>query len=167
MKANNISLTPEQREKLLRDIWVSHDGRWVLKTVQEIGFEKANKLNHAVIKSLGKTEIKRLIAAANFGEIKNAEDFKELLDIACNLYMPDEHKYEIKTVDENSVLGHVLECYVFKNVSKAGVTNNFRCAAKPRFTAWLEASGLQGEIVAEKDVDTCNGTCEIFFKIKK
>jgi hypothetical protein len=174
MSMNEVRLVSEQRERLLRDIWISHDGQWVLKAVQEFGFDAANKLNHAVIRSLGKIEIRRLMAVAKWGEIKNSEDFKRLLDIACGLYMPEEHHYEIKRLDDSSVLGHVLECYVFKvlecyvfkNVSKAGVTNYYRCAAKPRFIGWLEGSGLQGEVIAEKNTDNCNGTCEIIIKIK-
>ncbi len=165
MSTNKVNLTPGQREKLLRDIWIAHDGRWFLNIVQELGFDMANKLNHAVIKSLGKTEIKRLIGETRSGEIKDVENFKALLDIACGLYMPEEHKYEIKILDETSVLGHVLQCYVFKNVSKAGATDYFRCAAKSRFAGWLEACGLKGVVSAEKDADSCNGTCDIGFKI--
>jgi len=164
--STTIKLTPEQREKLLRDIWISHDGGWFLNIVQELGFDMANKLNHAVIKSLGKTEIKRLIGETRSGEIKDVENFKALLDIACGLYMPEEHKYEIKILDETSILGHVLQCYVFKNISKTGGTGYYRCAAKTRFIAWLEACSVKGEVIAEKDSDHCNGTCEILFKIK-
>jgi len=166
MKANDVILTPEQREKLLRDSWISHDGQWVLKTVQEFGFDAANKLNQAVARSLGKIEIKRLMAATKWGEIKDAEDFKRLLAIACDLYMPEEHKYEIEQLQDNSVLGRVLECYVYKNVSKAGATTYFRCAAKSRFTSWLEGCALKGEVIAERDMDNCKGTCEITFKIR-
>ncbi len=166
MNPNEVILTPEQREKLLRDIWISHDGQWVLKTAQAFGFDSAIKLDHAVIRSLGKIEIKRLMAETKWGEIKNAEDFKRLLALACDLYMPEEHKYEIAQLDDGSVLGRVLECYIFKSVSKAGATNYFRCAAKPRFTSWLEGCALQGEVIAAKDINNCKGTCEIIFKIE-
>lgn len=166
MKANEIRLTPEQRERLLRDSWISHDGQWVLKTAQEFGFDAASKLNKAAARSLGKIEMKRLMAAMKWGEIKNAEDFKRLLAIACNLYMPEEHKYDIEQLDDNSVLGRVLECYVYKNVSKAGTADYFRCAAKYRFTSWLEGCGLQGEVIATKDMNNCKGTCDIIFKMK-
>jgi len=80
--------------------------------------------------------------------------------------MPEEHKYEIEQFQDNSVLGRVLECYVYKNVSKAGATNYFRCAAKSRFTSRLEGCALQGEVIAERDLDNCNGSCEIIFKIR-
>jgi hypothetical protein len=166
MKANEVRLTPEQRERLLRDSWISHDGQWVLKTVQEFGFDIASKLNQAAARSLGKIEIKRLMAVTKWGEIKNAEDLKRLLVVACDLYAPEEHKYEIEQLDENSVLGRVLECYVYKNVSKAGATNYFHCAAKSRFTSWLEGCALQGEVIAERDMANCKGSCEIIFKIR-
>lgn len=166
MKANEVGLTPEQRERLLRDSWISHDGQWALRTIQEFGFDAASKLNQAAARSLGKIEVKRLMAATKWKEINNAEDFKRLLTIACDLYMPEEHKYEIEQLDENSVLGRVLECYVYKNVSKAGTTNYFRCAAKSRFTGWLEGCALQGEVIVERDMDNCNGSCEIIFKMR-
>src|SRR4030042_2202541 len=149
MSMTEVRLVSEQRERLLRNIWISHDGQWVLKTVQEFGFDAANKLNQAVARSLGKIEIKRLMAATKWGEIKNEEDFKRLLAIACDLYMPEEHKYEIEQLEDNSVLGRVLECYVYKNVSKAGATTYFRWAAKSRFTSWLEGCALKGEVIAE------------------
>jgi len=52
-----VKLTAEQREKILRENWVSHDGRWFLKTAQELGFDVANRLNQIVIRSMGKTEL--------------------------------------------------------------------------------------------------------------
>ncbi len=166
MNANEVRLTPEQRERLLRDSWISHDGQWVLKTAQEFGLDAASKLNQAAAKSLGKIEIKRLMAATKWGEIKNAEDFKRLIVIACDLYMPEEHKYEIEQLDDSTVLGRVLECFVYKNVSKAGATNYFHCAAKFRFTGWLEGCALKGEVIAERDMDNCQGRCEIIFKMR-
>ena len=106
------------------------------------------------------------MAATKWGEIKNAEDFKRLIVLACDLYMPEEHKYEIEQLDDSTVLGRVLDCFVYKNVSKAGATNDFHCAAKFRFTGWLEGCALQGEVIATKDMDNCKGTCEIIFKIR-
>lgn len=142
----NVNLTPEQRENILRDIWILHDARWFLKSIGEFGFDTATKLNLTVVKSIGKTEIKRLVAATDYGKINNIEDFKAIMEIAAAVYFPEEHKYELKVLDKNSFLGHVLECYVYKNVSKAGTTDIYQCAAKPRFESWLEAFGLEGEI---------------------
>jgi hypothetical protein len=164
--AKRVKLTPEQREKLLRDIWILNDGRWFLKSAEQFGFDAATKLNLAVVKSIGKTEMKQLLAETGYGEIRNIEDLKTLMEIASSLYFPVEHKYEFKVVDSNTFIGHVLECYAYKMFSKAGTTDIHQCAAKVRFDSWIEAMGLDGEVVKEKNTNNCNGTCEIIFKIK-
>jgi len=166
MSPKEVKLTPEQREKLLRNAWVLHDARWFLKAIEEFGFDTATKLNLTVIKSFAKTEVKQFIAETEYGEIKNIEDFKALGEILAALYFPEEHKYEFKILDDNSLLGHILECYVYKNVSKAGITDIHQCAAKTRFDSWLEALGLEGEVIADKNTNNCNGTCKIIFKIR-
>ncbi len=166
MIAKRVILTPEQRERLLRNIWLLHDGRWFLKSVEELGFDAATKLNLTVVKSIGKTEIKQLLAETGYGEIKNIEDLKALMEIAAPLYFPEEHKYEIRVMDNNTLLGHVLECYVHKMVSKAGITEIHQCAAKLRFESWLKAMNLDGEIINEKNTNNCNGTCEIILRIR-
>jgi hypothetical protein len=166
MGQKETKLTAEQKEKLLRNIWLLHDGRWFLKSVEQFGFATATKLNLAVVKSIARTEIRQLLAEANFGEVRNINDLQVLMEIAALLYFPEEHKYEFKIVDNNTFVGHVLECYVHKMVSKAGTTAIHQCAAKLRFDSWCQAMGLDGEVINEKDTGNCNGTCEIIFKIK-
>jgi hypothetical protein len=166
MSPKEVKLTPEQRERILRNIWVSLDGRWLLKSAEKFGFDTATKLNLVVTESIGKTEMKQLIAETGYGEIKNIEDFKALMEIASALYFPEEHKYELKVMDDNTFVGHVLECYVHKMVSKAGTTDIHQCAAQMRFDSWRKAMGIDGEVINEKNTNNCNGTCEITFKIK-
>jgi len=166
MSPKEVKLTSEQREKLLRNIWLLHDGRWFLKSVEQFGFDTATKLNLAVVKSIAKTEMKQLLAEAGFGEVRNIEELKALMEVASPLYFPEEHKYEFKVVDNNTFVGHVLECYVHKMVSKAETTDIHQCAAKLRFDSWCQAMGLDGEVINEKNTNNCNGTCEIIFKIK-
>lgn len=166
MSPKQIKLTARQKEKLLRNIWLLHDGRWFLKSITQFGFDTTTKLNLEVVESIGKTEIKQLIAETDFGEIKNINDLKELIEIAGSIYFPEEHKYEIRVIDENTLLGRVLECYVHKMVSKAGTTEIHQCAGRLRFDSWLKGLGLNGEVVNEKNTNNCNGTCDIFFKIR-
>ena len=166
MSPKEVKLTSEQREKLLRNIWLLHDGRWFLKSVEQFGFDTATKLNLAVVKSIAKTEMKQLLAETGFGEVRNIEELKALMEVASPLYFPEEHKYEFKVVDNNTFVGHVLECYIHKMVSKAGTTDIHQCAAKLRFDSWCQAMGLDGEVINEKNTNNCNGTCEIIFKIK-
>jgi hypothetical protein len=166
MSPKKVKLTAGQREKLLRNIWLLHDGRWFLKSVEQFGFDTATKLNLAVVKSIARTEIRQLLAETDLGEVRNMTDLQTLMEIAALLYFPEEHKYEFKVVNNNTFVGHVLECYVHKMVSEAGTTAIHQCAAKLRFDSWCLAMGLDGEVINEKNTSNCNGTCEIIFKIK-
>jgi hypothetical protein len=166
MSPKEVRLIAEQREKLLRNIWQLHDGRWFLKSVEQFGFDIATKLNLAVVKSIARTEMKQLLAETDFSEVRNIKDLQALMEIAALVYFPEEHKYEFKVVNNNTFVGHVLECYVYKMVSKAGTTAIHQCAAKLRFDSWCQAMGLDGEVINEKNTNNCNGTCEIIFKIK-
>lgn len=166
MSTKKVKLTPKQKEKLLRNIWLLHDGRWFLKSVEQFGFDTATKLNLAVVKSIARTELKQLLAESGFGEVRSIKDLKALMEIASPLYFPEEHKYEFEVVDDNTFVGHVLECYVYKMVSKAGTTAIHQCAAKMRFDSWCEAMELDGEAINEKNTNNCNGACKIIFRIK-
>ncbi len=165
MAAEKLKLTSRQKEKLLRNIWLLHDGRWFLKSVMQFGFDAATKLNLEVVESIGKTEMKQLIAETDFGDIKKIEDLKALIELAAPLYFPPEHKYELEIIDDNTLLGCVLECYVYQMVSKAGTREIHQCAGRLRFQSWLEGLGLNGEVINEKNTNNCCGTCDIFFKI--
>ena len=165
MSPRETRLTARQKERLLRNIWLLHDGRWFLKSAEQCGFDTATKLNLAVVKSIARTEMKQLLAETNFGEVRNVRDLQALMEIAAHLYFPKEHKYQFKVMDSNTFVGHVLECYVHKMVSEAGTTAIHRCAAKLRFDSWCQAMGLDAEVINEKDTGNCNGTCEIVFRI--
>ncbi|MHA1579556.1 MAG: DUF6125 family protein [Candidatus Freyarchaeota archaeon] len=82
-------ISPEDRERILRKNWWSHDGRWFLFTAREVGFEVANKLNMMVNKSMGKAEMKRLLAALNMDETAAADHFSEIIETVSDLYCKD------------------------------------------------------------------------------
>ena len=166
MSFNEGLFTPSEKEKLLREIWILHDARWFLKTVGEVGFDTATKINLAVARSFGKTEMKRLLVATGPGEIKNMADLKALMRIAADLYFPEEHKYEFEILDQDTLIGHVLECYVYKHVNRAGTTEIHTCAATARLSAWMETCRLKGEVIGDKKTNNCNGSCRIRFSVK-
>lgn len=166
MSTKNSFLSASQKEKILRDIWIAHDGRWFLKIAGKLGFDVATQLNLAVAKSFGKTEIKRLLSEIGKIGIRCIEDLKELLLIASDLYCPVEHKYEYSILDKNNISAKILQCYVYKNVSLAGTTEIHQCAGKQRFISWLEALELNGTVSNSKNTNNCNGMCEYIFNIQ-
>ncbi len=149
----------------MRNVWTLHDARWFIKTIEKYGLDAANELNRTVIRSMGKTEIKTLMNGSGVEKITNIDQLNSLMTVASKLFFPKEHKYEFKILNENELLGHVIECYVHKNVEKAGITGLYRCAARPRFESWIAAMGLKGQIIQEEDSSSCGGTCGIVFRI--
>ena len=164
---HSTGVTNKQKAEILRDIWIAHDGRWFIKTASEQGFDVATKLNLAVQKSFGKTEMKRLRREFGGVEIKNIDDLHRFLVIASDVYCPVEHKYEYNVIDENNLSVKILQCYVHFNVSLAGTTKIHKCAGKTRFEAWLKGLGLDGEIINPAETATCGGQCEFIFKINR
>jgi len=158
-------LKPAEREKLLRDLWVAHDGRWFLKAAEELGFDTANRLNQAIIRSMGKKEAKELMTRTG-AQIADIGDIVEIIRTGGEIYWPEEHKHEMEVVGESLIVGRVLQCYVWANVKKAGESAlaYYRCAAPIRFRGWVEAFGVPGEVIASKDIDECKGSCEISFR---
>jgi hypothetical protein len=156
-------LSPAEKEKLLRDLWVAHDGRWFLKTAEEYGFDSANKLNQAVIRSMGKKEARELMVRTGT-QIAGVSDIKAFMNMAGELYWPGEHKYAVETVGDDLLVGHVIKCYVWENSKKAGALGLYRCAAAIRFSGWMDAMVVPAEVTGSGDCDTCNGSCDISFR---
>lgn len=166
MNIKDSVLSSSQKEKILRDIWIAHDGRWFLKSAEKLGFDVATQLNLTVTRSFGKTEIKQLLKEIGKIEIKSIEDLKGFLVLASDLYCPIDHKYEYSIIHQNSLSVKILQCYVYKNVSLAGTTDIHQCAGKQRFISWLEALDLKGNVLNSKNTNNCNGTCEYIFNIQ-
>lgn len=166
MNIKDIVFTSSQREQLLRDIWIAHDGRWFLKSAGKLGFDVATQLNLSVTKSFGKTEIKRLLSEFDKIEIKSIEDLEDFFIIASDIYCPTEHKYKYSVIDKDNLSVKIFQCYVYKNVSLAGTTEIHQCAGKQRFDSWLEALELKGSITNSNNTNNCNGKCEYIFNIQ-
>ena len=66
---------------LLGKGWLTHDGMWFYHAYQELGIEKANKLNKAAIRSLAPIEIKRVQKAFGIGggKIGTFEELKDFM----------------------------------------------------------------------------------------
>jgi hypothetical protein len=165
MENLDFGINSEQREEILRNVWTLHDARWFIKTIERYGLDAANELNRTVIRSMGKTEIKVLMNGSGTKKIADIDQLNALMTTASGLFFPKEHKYEFNILSDNELLGHVIECYVHKNVQKAGIADLYRCAARPRFESWIAAMGLKGQIIQDKDSSSCGGNCGIVFKI--
>ena len=165
MRRGIAELTAAQRQEIIRQNWISHDARWFLKTAQELGFDVANRLNHIVIRSMGKTEVKRWAQAVGLQGVKDIGQLVEVFDAVNKLYFP-EQVYRSGEVRENSFVGVVSRCFVAEMVRQAGATNLYECACAARFEGWLEACGFSGAATINKSMMKGDPECQIFISIK-
>jgi hypothetical protein len=155
-------LTAEVLQRILSENWFSHDARWFLKVSAEYGFDVGNRLNQTTLKSMAKTEMRRLLEATGYGDIESGVDFAQMVELALAVYFPPPMLVgEVNTVDRDSVKGTITRCLVFDEVRKAGITGIYECACGCRHEGWLEACDLQGQVKIEKSMMRGDPVCEI------
>ena len=163
---STVKLTAEQREEILRDNWNSHDARWYLKVAQELGFDVANRLNHIVIRSMGKTEMKRLAQAVGVEKVSDVQELLEVFDMMMELYFPQQ-VYQQRIEHKKRFRNTVTKCFVAEMVLQAGAADVYDCACAARFEGWLAGLGLEGKSFIEKSMVKGEPVCEIVLRITK
>lgn len=155
-------LPSEVRERILRENWHSHDARWFLKVSLEYGFDVANKLNKSTLRSMARTEMRRLLEATKCSQVETVDDFVKLTDIAFEVYVPLALlEAETRVTGEGSFTAIVKKCFVFEEAGRAGVTETYECACGYRFEGWAEACGLRGELKILRSLMRGDPFCEI------
>jgi len=156
------NLPPEARERILRENWHSHDARWFLKVAVECGFDLANRLNQVTLRSMARTEMKRLMEAAGCNGVETMEGLTHLVDLACEIYFaPPMLEAEVKATGRDSIAGTVTRCLVQEEVDRAGVRGLYECACGSRHEGWLEACGFTGEVRIVKSMLRGDSCCEV------
>lgn len=155
-------LTPEVRERILRDNWLSHDARWFLKASQELGFDVGNRLNQMTLRSMAKTDMKRLLEAMDCQRIEGPHDLATVFGIAQELYFPRPMlEGDFRVTGTDSALIRITRCPTFEDVKKAGIVGTYQCTCAIRFQSWLEACGLGGTATILTSMMRGDPICEI------
>jgi len=155
-------LTPELMADIMRANWHSHDARWFLKASVECGFDVANRLNKATIRSMARTEMMRLLEAMQCGEVRDMEDFARIANIACEVYFPaGMFEGGTEALGKDAARGIVRSCFVFEEVRRAGVTGVYECACGCRHEGWLAACGLDGKVEIVRSMMRGDPYCEV------
>ena len=158
-------ITMEQREDLLRENWISHDARWFIKTAVDKGVSDALDLNRKVIRSVGKTEFKRLLAVIGRTRITDIETLIELFQFAGDLYFPKKRMdFGVAARDESWVVFRVTKCHIYDDVSAAGLAGQFKCACDARVAGWYAAAKVKGGIEITAALMEGAPECEIILK---
>jgi hypothetical protein len=136
-------LPAEERERLIRSAWYSHDARWFNAVAAEFGIEAANRLNRRAVRELGKVEARRLAAALGIERANDLGEFLPFLETARALLVPGEMiELEVGEAGANGYAVEVRRCFVAENVARAGIAEVYECAVFDRLWAWHEGAGL-------------------------
>jgi hypothetical protein len=144
---------------LLGKGWLTHDGMWFYHTYQELGIEKANKLNKAAIRSIAPIEIKRVKKALGLGEEKigTFEELKDFMLEALEMTLPNSvfERFRFRASSKNLLHWEweIGECFAYKGMKQIGNLDGYRCGVIYRIECWLEALGIKYSI--DPKIDKC------------
>jgi len=141
------SLSFEMEKDLLMKGWMSHDARWFMAVADRFGIDTASRLNQMVARELGRVEMKRFMKALTLSSPQNMEEYLNIKKAALSLFGPDLIEYEIKILDHQSYAMQLKRCFAYENIVKAGIKDQYECGILARIQGWIDAQGLEHELV--------------------
>ena len=142
---NHLSF--EMEKDLLIKGWMSHDARWFMAVAKHFGMDTANRLNQSVCRELGRVEMKRYMKTLVLSPVKDLEEYLTLKKAALSLYGSGLTEYEIKTLDDQTYEMHMKRCFAYENIMRAGVEDLCECGIFARLQGWIDAQGLEHELI--------------------
>ena len=139
--------------------WLTHDGMWFYHAYQELGIEKANKLNKAAIRSLAPIEIKRVKKVLGIGgeKIGTFEELKDFMLEALEMILPNSvfegFRFQVSSTDCLHWEWESGECFAYKGMKQIGVIDGYRCGVMYRIQCWFDALGIKYSI--NPKIDKC------------
>ena len=176
-KNNNIcnnfkekyDLDSSNRMFILQMCWAQHDGQWFLKTKKYYGFEEANRLNQEVLFSMAKIEARYVINALNIKResIKSIQEISKIIITLMDVLFPKIMK--MKHIIESDTIGYgiVKKCFIWDQVKKANLENEYQCACFVRYRGWLKALGVDASIIPLCRFPDGSECCKFKFTLNK
>jgi hypothetical protein len=143
MTAEKRQLTSDEREDLLRRLWLWHDACWFAGVAQEFGMDAANRLNKSTVRALGQTEMRRLMKVLHVERVTTIGGAMQLYDAGRELYVPTTlMDADVGAVTDGSYEVTFNRCFVHENIVRAGIAGTYHCAVFDRLEGWHDAWGL-------------------------
>ena len=160
-------LSKAELKELLIKCWMTHDAMWLMQTVQHCGFEKANLINKAAVRSMAQVEIKRIKKAFGIDRIETPEAFRDLLQYINQVVKADFMDFDYSFPQEDTLRVHMNQCFAHDGMAKFGVLDQYQCGIFERFFGWFDGLGLKYQAIPE--VENClmqqTGACVRDIKI--
>lgn len=162
-----FELSSDDREKILRQNWWGHDGRWYMFVAKELGFDRANEMNMKINKAVGKLEIKNLAAVSSIREDSIRQNLVDFLKTNLQLCAKDVFTLKDFRSEGEDIVLKVSRCPAHSGTRKAGYMDDYQCACFKRCEGWLEAIGLNCRSFVRKSLMKGDGVCEIVMTPEK
>jgi hypothetical protein len=160
-------LSKTELKELLIKCWMTHDAMWLMHTVQQCGFEKANTINKAAVRSMAQIEIKRIKKAFGVEKIETPQDFRDMLQNINQVVKADFMDFDYSFPQEDTLRVQMNKCFAHDGVSKFGMLDHYHCGIFERFYGWFDGLGL--DYKATPEVDLCimhqTGSCARDIKV--
>ena len=131
--------------KNLQRLWWLHDGLWFHEVARRFGFEAANELNHAVVKTVAKRAMRLAIGGRPRGPL-TIEEVADYFERAAELmWAPSMMRWDGQIVDEQTMEVRVTDCYAVNGLRRTGGLEGYRCACLAVRRGWFEALGIEAE----------------------
>lgn len=162
---DKYKLSLETQKFILQMCWAQHDSQYFLKAKKEFGIEAANQLNQKVIFSMGKIEARHVLTGLNIqpGSIKSIPQIFKVMNTLMDLITPNVMKFRFLVQSETEGFGIVEKCFFWNMVQKSKAESEYICACNFRHRGWLEAMGVQGEIIPLKLLSKGDEMCQFKF----
>jgi hypothetical protein len=161
------ALPSKERERILRQNWWGHDGRWFFHVASELGFSKANQMNMAINRAVGKMEMKNFLTASGLSGIEIQQYMLDILK--ANLEMCAADVFSIRHFRQagDTFTLVIDECAAHTGTVRAGYGGDYECACFRRSEGWLDAMGIRGSVRIAASLLKGDSHCKISIKLEK
>lgn len=148
-------LDKKELNELIGKCWMTHDAMWFYHCYQELGIEKANRLNKAAIRSLAQIESKRFKEALGIDKIETFAELKYLISNSFELIAPDFMNVTFSFPEENSFHWefNARKCFAYNGMKNMSVLDQYECGVIYRIECWLESLNVKYDVTPK--IDKC------------
>lgn len=137
-----LQLNQKQIRDILMKNWMTHDALWYTEVAHNFGMADASPMNLRVCRKLGQVECKRLMKLVDVSPPGNMMEFRELWELAEDVFVPDFMTFRVDYPAGNIQRMHVCECFAYNGMHKAGLVSEYECGIFERIEGWFDAMGL-------------------------
>jgi hypothetical protein len=154
---------------ILQMVMAQWDGQWYLKSKKKYGTEITKELNQRVVFSIGKIEVRHILNSLGIkkGVIKTIPEMFKTINTIMDVLIPKVMKFKFFTHSDDEGVAVVEKCFIWKEVQKTKEVSDYVCACNFRHKGWLEAMGINGNIIPIKRFSNGDNCCEFKFIIER